>query len=51
MHQPAESTGNFKLREIMNKLSILLTDAMEQVRDILDFSFYMFLLKYTEIRL
>ena len=26
------STGNFKLREIMNELSTLFTDAIEQVR-------------------
>ena len=34
MQEPAESTGNFKLREIMNELSTLFTDAIEQVRDI-----------------
>ena len=45
MQEPAESTGNFKLREIINELSTLFTDAIEQVRVILDFSFYMFLLK------
>ena len=45
MQEPAESTGNFKLREIMNELSTLFTDAIEQVRVILGFSFYMFLLK------
>ena len=43
MQEPAESTGNFKLREIMNELSTLFTDAIEQVRVIL--GFYMFLLK------
>ena len=40
MQEPAESTGNFKLREIMNELSTLFTDAIEQVGVILDFSFY-----------
>ena len=45
MQEPAESTGNLKLREIMNELSTLFTDAIEQVRVILGFSFYMFLLK------
>ena len=51
MHEPAESTGNYKLREIMNELSTRFTDTIEQVRVILDFSFYMFLLKHTEILL
>ena len=32
MQELAESTGNFKLREIMNELSTLFTDAIEQVR-------------------
>ena len=49
MQEPAESTGNFKLREIMNELSTLFTDAIEQVRVILGFSFYMFLLKQNSL--
>ena len=47
MQEPAESTGNFKLREIMNELSTLFTDAIEQVRVILVFGFYMFYLNRT----
>ena len=31
MQEPAKNTGNFKLREIMNELSTLFTDAIEQV--------------------
>ena len=38
MQEPAESTGNFKLREIMNELSTLFTDPIEQVRVILGFN-------------
>ena len=45
MQEPAEGTGNFKLREIINELSILFTDAIEQVRVIL--VFYMFYLNRT----
>lgn len=49
MQGPAKSTGNFKLREIINGLqSTFFVDAIEQVCVILDFSF---LLKHTEILL
>ena len=47
VQEPAESTGNFKLREIMSELSALFTDAIEQVRVILVFGFYVFYLNRT----